>query len=441
MKIVILGDGLLGSELVKQTNWDYISRKKDGIDIFDFNQWMFKLSEYGVIINCIANTDTYSNNKELHWKVNYEFVDTLVNFCNETGKKLAHISTDYIYVNSKTEASEEDVPVHLETWYGYTKLLGDAHIQLKCKNYLIIRTSHKPYPFPYKNAWDNQFTNGDYVNKISELIVNLIYKNCYGIYNVGTEIKTWHSLTKKEFDTKPINAPINVPNNITMNINKFKHETTTMNTEMNLTKLNITNLIIDLDLIINDVIKLFKTDNSNYSIINKENLVNAFKNVYLCNNEIPSLLVDSIINLTISDLIIGKMHYTKKENQSIIQFRDNEIELRIAAEQRAKYKNLIDSYLKTISGKVDTDIKTPRLTNLNCFSAYIDRLITERIKHYNFKLDDKYDESAHQELLCKYIHDDMIYILIDVKSNGYFYIGEKRTFDEPKLIEYLKSAK
>ena len=31
MKIVILGDGLLGSELVKQTNWDYISRKKDGI--------------------------------------------------------------------------------------------------------------------------------------------------------------------------------------------------------------------------------------------------------------------------------------------------------------------------------------------------------------------------------------------------------------------------
>ena len=222
MKIVILGDGLLGSELVKQTNWDYISRKKDGIDIFDFNQWMFKLSEYDVIINCIANTDTYSNNKELHWKVNYEFVDTLVNFCNETGKKLVHISTDYIYANSKTEASEEDVPVHLETWYGYTKLLGDAHIQLKCKNYLIVRTSHKPYPFPYKNAWDNQFTNGDYVNKISELIIKLIYKNCFGIYNVGTEIKTWHRLTKKEFDTKPISVPIDVPNNITMNITKLK---------------------------------------------------------------------------------------------------------------------------------------------------------------------------------------------------------------------------
>ena len=60
------------------------------------------------------------------------------------------------------------------------------------------------------------------LNKISELIIKLIYKNCFGIYNVGTEIKTWHSLTKKEFDTKPISVPIDVPNNITMNITKLK---------------------------------------------------------------------------------------------------------------------------------------------------------------------------------------------------------------------------
>ena len=171
MSVVVLGDGLLGTELVKQTNWDYISRKKDKINIFDFNSWMFKLNSYDTIINCIANTNTYSNEKEMHWKVNYEFVDTLVTFCNETGKKLVHISTDYIYANSKKEASEEDIPVHLETWYGYTKLLGDAHIQLKSNNYLIIRTSHKQYPFPYKEAWSNQYTNGDYVNVISSLII------------------------------------------------------------------------------------------------------------------------------------------------------------------------------------------------------------------------------------------------------------------------------
>ena len=32
---LVLGDGLLGKELVKQTGWDYISRKKDMMDLKD----------------------------------------------------------------------------------------------------------------------------------------------------------------------------------------------------------------------------------------------------------------------------------------------------------------------------------------------------------------------------------------------------------------------
>ena len=32
MRVLIIGDGLLGSEIIKQTGWDYISRKKDQID-------------------------------------------------------------------------------------------------------------------------------------------------------------------------------------------------------------------------------------------------------------------------------------------------------------------------------------------------------------------------------------------------------------------------
>ena len=32
-EVLVLGDGLLGRELVSQTNWDYVSRSKDGFDI------------------------------------------------------------------------------------------------------------------------------------------------------------------------------------------------------------------------------------------------------------------------------------------------------------------------------------------------------------------------------------------------------------------------
>lgn len=221
MKILILGDGLLSKELVKQTGWDYLSRKKDGINISEFNNWFFKMYKYDVIINCIAHTDTYSQDRENHWKVNYEFVDTLVNFCNETGKKLVHISTDYIYTNSIPESTEDDVPVHLGTWYGYTKLLGDAHVQLKSKNYLICRLSHKPYPFPYEQAWTDIKTNGDFVNVISELIIKLIEKNANGVFNVGTEVKSIYDLVIKTKNVTPINKPSYVPDDTSMSLRKL----------------------------------------------------------------------------------------------------------------------------------------------------------------------------------------------------------------------------
>jgi dTDP-4-dehydrorhamnose reductase len=102
-------------------------------------------------------------------------------------------------------------------------MLGDAHVQLKSKDYLLVRESHKPYPFPYKAAWSNQYTNGDYVPMIAKLIVELISKDAKGIYNVGTEIKTWFNHTKKEFATQPTARPSQTPADITMNLTKLKN--------------------------------------------------------------------------------------------------------------------------------------------------------------------------------------------------------------------------
>lgn len=224
--IIVLGYGLLGSSIVEKTKWNYISRKKDGFEIFsDINFFTLNdyLKKYDVIINCIAYTNTYDSNKENHWLVNYKFVVELVNYCKISGKKLIHISTDYIYANSINNATEEDIPVHFNNWYSYTKLLSDGYVQLMMKDYLLIRTSHKPYPFPYKMAWENQYSNGDYVHVISELIIKLIILNETGIYNVGTYSKNWYDLTKEEFKTIPICRRDNSPENITMNVDKLKN--------------------------------------------------------------------------------------------------------------------------------------------------------------------------------------------------------------------------
>lgn len=217
LKVLVLGDGLLGSEIVKQTNWDFISRKTG----FDINNLDCIDESYNVILNCIAHTDTYSKEREKHWEINCVFVKNLIEFCNKKNIKLIHISTDYIYTNSIEEASENDVPVHCNNWYGYTKLLGDGLVQLLSGNYLVIRCTHKPTPFPYEKAWINQVGNFDYVDVISSLIIKSIKNKLSGVYNIGTEKKSIFELASKTKDSIPSYAPEHVPKDTTMNLNKF----------------------------------------------------------------------------------------------------------------------------------------------------------------------------------------------------------------------------
>ena len=73
--VAILGDGLLGSQLESITNWDVISRKRDNFDLTDSSTFnllletfdgMLQKPKYSTVINCIANTDTYSTNRQSH---------------------------------------------------------------------------------------------------------------------------------------------------------------------------------------------------------------------------------------------------------------------------------------------------------------------------------------------------------------------------------------
>jgi dTDP-4-dehydrorhamnose reductase len=224
MKVLVLGKGKLGGEIVKQTGWDYLSRAEHEITIDNFDEWKNKMDEYDVVVNCIANTDTYSDNKEKHWKANYELVTFLAEYCDDNGKKLVHISTDYLYQNSVDDAKEEDEPLFEHSWYLMTKLLADEYLKEHAKNYLICRLSHKPYPFPYDSAWDDVITNADYTPVISGLVIELIKNGAEGLYNVGTERKTIYELAQRtNKNVKKIVSPPHVPKNISMNVSKMEN--------------------------------------------------------------------------------------------------------------------------------------------------------------------------------------------------------------------------
>jgi dTDP-4-dehydrorhamnose reductase len=222
MNCLVLGDGLLGSEIISQTGWNYVSRKKDSVNAEDFNNWSSLLDNYDTVVNCIGFTKTYENNQKDSWNLNVVFVGELVEYCNKNNKKLVHISTDYVYAGSVPNATETDVPIPVNTWYGYSKLVGDALVQLKSNNHLICRLSHKPNPFPYESAWTDIHTNCDSANVIAGLVIDLVNLEEVGVYNVGTEIKSIYDLAKRSnSEIKPINKPSHVPNDISMNVEKL----------------------------------------------------------------------------------------------------------------------------------------------------------------------------------------------------------------------------
>jgi dTDP-4-dehydrorhamnose reductase len=224
MKVLVLGDGLLGSEIIKQTGWEYLSLNKDGIDVVDdFYGLIEKIDDINpdVLVNCIGYTNTYDPEREKHWEINYKFVVFLVQYCDSRKIKLVHISTDYIYANSKNKRSEEDIPVHQETWYSYTKLLSDAYVQLT-DNYLMFRCSFKPKPFPYEKAFTNITGTFDYVDVIAKQIIELVREDRNGVWNIGTSSKTMYELAKQtKLDVGKSFSP-KLPS-IKLNLDKFNN--------------------------------------------------------------------------------------------------------------------------------------------------------------------------------------------------------------------------
>ena len=216
-KVLVLGDGLLGSEIVKQTGWDYVSRKKDGLDIKDHNSLIDIVLDYDIVINCIAHTDSYSYDGGEHWVTNFGFPALLSDITNTEQIKLVHISTEFVYADNPTPPTEEDLPHHDRSWYAHTKSMADAYIQLNHSNYLICRELHKPNPFPYDKVWKVQ-TSGDTVDKIAELIIKLINTNAQGVFNVGTGDKWLKEIAP---NAEEIEAPAHVPKDTRMNLDKL----------------------------------------------------------------------------------------------------------------------------------------------------------------------------------------------------------------------------
>jgi len=97
-------------------------------------------------------------------------------------------------------------------------------VQARASNFLLIRTSFKPRPFPYPEAITTQTGNFDYIDVISALIIKLINAGAAGVYNVGTDKKTIYELAQRTRNVVPVDRTLHesMPTDITMNVEKHK---------------------------------------------------------------------------------------------------------------------------------------------------------------------------------------------------------------------------
>ncbi len=223
MKILGFGlNGMVGTRVVQLLHDSYqfenVSRAT-GIDIVSENQVLQKIStsDAPIIFNFAAktNVDACELDKTLGesgetWRINVNGVKNIVDACQKTGKKLLHISTDFVFdgENAPSDGYSENDTMNPINWYGITKAKADELIMHSNSAFIIIRLAF-PYTFLTSNKHfvsvmysrllngqkvagitDEKFTP-TWIDDIALLIDSLLHKNATGLYHVGgTQITT-----------------------------------------------------------------------------------------------------------------------------------------------------------------------------------------------------------------------------------------------------------
>ncbi|BBO87669.1 dTDP-4-dehydrorhamnose reductase [Desulfosarcina ovata] len=145
--LIIGGKGQLGQTL-SRTAPDHIDVKSLDLPEFDITNLENVAAVFGeekpdVIINASAYTavDKAEEEPELAFAVNTTGPENLAVAAKNTGSRLIHISTDYVFDGTACTPYQPDAPCNPPGVYGRTKRQGEINVQSSLDDYVIIRTS------------------------------------------------------------------------------------------------------------------------------------------------------------------------------------------------------------------------------------------------------------------------------------------------------------
>ena len=149
-KIIVTGcNGQLGRAInVKygnNTDIELVNTDVGELDITDIDktiEFVRQVKPYAVI-NCAAHTavDACETDVDNAYKINAIGPRNLSIAARETGAKLMHISTDYVFAGDASEPYIEFDTPNPQGMYGKTKLAGERFVEQFAKDYFIVRTA------------------------------------------------------------------------------------------------------------------------------------------------------------------------------------------------------------------------------------------------------------------------------------------------------------
>lgn len=149
-KLIVTGaNGQLGRAINLQyagsSEYELVNTDVDELDITDIDKVMSftrSIQPYA-IINCAAYTavEACETQEDLAFRINAIGPRNLSIAASETGAKLMHVSTDYVFDGNGTRPYRETDAVGPQGAYGRTKLAGENFVREFSERHFIVRTA------------------------------------------------------------------------------------------------------------------------------------------------------------------------------------------------------------------------------------------------------------------------------------------------------------
>jgi dTDP-4-dehydrorhamnose reductase len=152
LKLLVTGSaGQLGTELLREapkSGAEAMGLARDSLDIANGGSVSSAVADAArngcdMVVNAAAYTavDKAESNREAAFAVNRDGAAHLAEACRRSGLPLIHISTDYVFDGSGTDAYPESAPVAPLGVYGASKAEGERAVRGRLNEHLILRTS------------------------------------------------------------------------------------------------------------------------------------------------------------------------------------------------------------------------------------------------------------------------------------------------------------